>query len=299
MKLSCARIYSLLLVSLIVLTSPFYAIADNSKTLLFADTGIAGLEELQRQFGEFQKVLSEKSGYTIKFMPVTSRTAVVEALRSKKLDLALTGPAEYVVIRKRTSAFPIVGLVRPDYFSDIVVLASGPIKSLTDLKGKRVAFGDVGSTSYHLAPMQILKDNNIDPLKDISAMHIAKQIAWDALKKGDVAAIGFGNERFVQFREQEKELDSGSFRVIARGPDLPNDLIIAGAHVAPEAVEAIKKAFRENQSEMASAILAGSANTKYGQMKFVTDIQDHDYDYVRSMYITAGFPEYSEFVGEG
>ena len=33
-------------------------------------------------------------------------------------------------------------------------------------------------------------------------------------------------------------------------------------------------------------------------MRFRTNVQDSDYDYVRSMYATIGYPEYAEFVGE-
>ena len=91
--------------------------------LRFAVTDIAGLEELQREFGAFQKTLSAASGIEIRFFPVNNRTAAVEALKSKKLDLVLTGPAEYIVFRSRTEAYPVAGLSRPDYFAAIFALA--------------------------------------------------------------------------------------------------------------------------------------------------------------------------------
>jgi phosphonate transport system substrate-binding protein len=47
-----------------------------------------------------------------------------------------------------------------------------------------------------------------------------------------------------------------------------------------------------------SAILQGEDNQKYTGMKFLTDVTDKDYDYVRSMYQTSGFPQFSEFPGE-
>ena len=46
----------------------------------------------------------EATGYEIEFTAVTSRTAAVEAMRAKQVDFVLTGPAEYVVFKKRSEA---------------------------------------------------------------------------------------------------------------------------------------------------------------------------------------------------
>ncbi len=83
----------------------------------------------------------------------------------RKVDFVLTGPAEYVVMRKRTDAQPIVGFSRPDYFSAIIVLADSGIDSVMDLKGKTIALGDIGSTSNHLAPAQVLADYGLNPTR--------------------------------------------------------------------------------------------------------------------------------------
>jgi phosphonate transport system substrate-binding protein len=85
----------------------------------------------------------------IKFYPVPNRTAAVEAMRNKKIDLVLTGPAEYVIFKNKTDAQTLVGFSRPDYFNSIVVMADGPIQDVKDLKNKKVAMGSVGSFSSY------------------------------------------------------------------------------------------------------------------------------------------------------
>ena len=45
-------------------------------------------------------------------------------------------------------------------------------------------------------------------------------------------------------------------------------------------------------------LLKGEDTQKYAGMHFLASIEDRDYDYVRSMYATIGFPEYAEFVGQ-
>ena len=47
-------------------------------------------------------------------------------------------------------------------------MADRGITKVKDLKGKKVAIGPVGSTSKHLAPMQIIKDNGLDPQRSQS-----------------------------------------------------------------------------------------------------------------------------------
>src|ERR687896_323663 len=118
-----------------------------SQELRFAVTDIVGLEELQTEYGAFQRVLSEVSGLELRFFPVSNRTAAVESLKAQKIDLVLTGPAEYVIFRSRTNAYPVAGFSRPDYFSGLIAMMDRGINSVKELKGKKVAFGDVGSTS--------------------------------------------------------------------------------------------------------------------------------------------------------
>lgn len=267
-------------------------------TIRFAVTDIVGLEELQTEFGAFQNLLEEKTGYHVEFFPVSSRNIVVEALRSGKVDFVLTGPAEYVVIHKRTNASPIIRFSRPDYFSSIVVMSSSGIDSVADLKGKKVAFGDVGSTSYHLAPMQLLADYGLNPQSDINPIYISKNLGWEALKRGDVVALGIKQSQFELFRDSDKEKEPSDFKVIARGPDLPNDVLVAGNHVETGVAQRLQDTFANNSEELLKAILVGKRNQKYQGMKFIAGVKDEDYNYVRTMYATAGYPEYLEFIEE-
>ena len=89
-----------------------------------------------------------------------------------------------------------------------------------------------------------------------------------------------------------------AFKVIARGRDLPNDPVLAGKHVDPAMIEKVRKAFIDNQPALIEALLKGEDTQKYKGMHFLASIEDKDYDYVRRMYATIGYPEYAEFVGQ-
>lgn len=271
-----------------------------AQTVSFAVTDVEGLEQLQRDWTPLRDKLQALTGYEIEFFAVSSRTAAVEALAAERLDFVLTGPAEYVVMNKLTGAYPIVGFGRPDYFSGVIVLANSGITSVQDLKGKRIAFGDVGSTSSHLAPSQLLADYGLDPRSDMEAIHTSEPIQWEALKRGDVDAVGMNYmSDYIALRDQDSDLPPGAFRVVARGPDLPNDVLMAGPHVDEEIVEMMRAAFIENSRALVEAVVApGGDNAKYEGMAFVPEVKDSDYDYVRRAYSAIGHPQFGEFVGD-
>jgi len=268
-----------------------------AETWKLAVTDVEGMERLQLEWGPFKEALEAATGETFEFFAVNSRTAAAEALRGETVDFVVSGPAEYVVINKLTNATPIIGLGRPDYHCAIVVRADSGINTVQDLVGKRVAFGDIGSTSNMLCPMQVLADYGIDPVNDIEKTHTSRNIAHEALKAGDVDALGSNANSWLNVRAKETDLPYGFFKMIARSGDLPNDMIMVGAHVPEAAALKVRDAILANKEQIIAGITAHEENDKYVGMDLVS-IEDSAYDYVRSMYSNAGYPQFDNFIGE-
>ncbi|MEO1026814.1 MAG: PhnD/SsuA/transferrin family substrate-binding protein [Pseudomonadota bacterium] len=274
--------------------SAFSAAAETWK---LAVTDVEGMERLQLEWGPFKDALETATGDSFEFYAVNSRTAAAEALRGETVDFVVSGPAEYVVINKLTNATPIIGLGRPDYHCAIVVRADSGINTVADLKGKKVAFGDIGSTSNMLCPMQVLADHGLDPINDIEKTHTSRNIAHEALKNGDVDALGSNAGSWLNVRDKETGLPYGFFKMLARSGDLPNDMIMVGAHVPEEAATKVRDAILANKDSIIAGITAHEENDKYVGMDLVS-IEDSAYDYVRAMYSNAGFPQFDNFIGE-
>ncbi|MCV0424972.1 MAG: PhnD/SsuA/transferrin family substrate-binding protein [Roseibium sp.] len=282
-------------VAVAVLAASFsHSFADNFK---LAVTDVEGLERLQVEWGPFKEALENATEHTFEFFPVTSRTAAAEALRAKRVDFVVTGPAEYIVINKLTEATPLIGLGRPDYYCAIVVRADSGLTRPADLKGKKVAFGDIGSTSNMLCPMQLMADYDVDPVTDIEKLHTSRNIAHEALKKGDIDGMGTNHNSWINVRNKDESVPNGFFRVIARSGDLPNDMLMVASHVDPATADGVRTSILDNKDAIVSAILQHEENDKYSGMDLVA-IEDGAYDLVRSMYSTAGFPQYDNFIGE-
>ena len=269
--------------------------AASAETIRFAVTDVEGMEQLQREFGGFVEELEKASGLDVEFTAVNNRTAAVEAMRAEQVDFVLTGPAEYVIFAKLTEAKPVVAWHRPDYFSQVVVMAEGDIKTLADLKGKRVAFGEVGSTSQQLGPAQVLADAGLKYNVDYTAEIIKRNVAVEAMIRGDVQAVGMN---LTHLRSVREKFPGQKFTVVGRGPDLPNDILLAASFVKPEVIESVRKAFLEKGNVLMAGVIKGEDNKKYEGGYFVATVSDKDYDMVRGMYGTIGAVEFSKVLGE-
>ena len=268
--------------------------ASAADEIRFAVTDIEGLEALQQEFGPFEAALEAATGLDVQLFPVGNRTAAVEALKADQVDFVLTGPAEYVVIKELTDARIVVAWQRPDYFAQVVTLADGPIRSVADLKGKAVAFGSVGSTSQHLGPAQALTDMGLQYGSDYEAKIISRNVAIEALIRGDIEAIGMNFGHLQRARDAYPDV---AFTVVARGRDLPNDILVVRSGLDQSVVDKVKTAFVEDGAALMAAMLKGEDNQKFKGGFFLSKVDDADYDNVRSMYKTIGVDTVTDFVG--
>jgi len=258
-------------------------------------TDIDGLEELQQNMGPFKDAFEAASGLKVEFFPVSGRTVAVEAMAADQVDFVLTGPAEYVVFNARLDAQPVVVWERPDYYSNLVVLDSSPVQTPADLKGQKISFGEIGSTSQHLGPVTILAEAGLTYSVDYEPVFLNRNVAVEALISGEIAAIGLNRTHIESITEK---FPDQSFRVIASGEPLPSDLLVVSPTVSPEVVNLVRQTFVDHGPDLLAAVTSTEANAKFIGGGFTTNVDDTDYDLVRNMFANIGVTEFQEFVGE-
>jgi len=272
----------------------FSTFANAADTIRLAVTDVDGLESLQREFGPFKESFEKLSGMKMEFFPVSGRTAAVEAMAAGQVDFVLTGPAEYVVFRSRTKAEPVVTWQRPDYFSYLIALENGPIKSLADLKGKKVSFHEIGSTSRHLAAGQLLADAGLTYGKDYEPVFVKVNVGFEAMQRGDLAAIGVNFTDVKKLRDKNPDV---KFIELAKSSQLPDDVLIAAPTVSADTVAKVRTLFTEQGEELLKSITSTDGNKKYVGGKFLPTVKDSDYDVIRNMYRAVGITAFDNFAG--
>ncbi|MEM9541221.1 MAG: phosphate/phosphite/phosphonate ABC transporter substrate-binding protein [Cyanobacteria bacterium P01_E01_bin.42] len=254
--------------------------------LRFSVTDVLEEEKLKRDFEVFRQALAEVLATEVEFFVADSQTATASALQLEQVDLALAGPAEYVIIRSRTNAIPVIELTRPNYRSVIVAPKSTKVQSLEALKEKAIALSDIGSTSGHLGPTKLLIDAGLDPKTDINLQMLGDDGSVKAIQDGQVEAWGGSAVDYEAFFGEQKD----EFPIIAQTPLLPNDVFITTSQMKPEIIEEIRSRMFDNQDKLLAALVKGEKTQKYRDSELLP-AQDSHYDMIREVYRAIGEEE--------
>jgi len=255
-----------------------------SEKLRFTVTETQSIEELQRDYGALKTVLEEILEKKIEFVPVGSYTAAAAALQLDQVDLVLTGPSEYVVMRARTNAVPVIALTRPNYHTVICVLVNSGIKSVAQLKGKKVAMWEIGSTSGHLGPTKMLMDAGLNPQSEVKIVML-KSDGLPALREGKVDAWAGSAVKYEKFL-QDEGLSEKDLPLIAEGPLLPDDLFVANSKFDANFIKDISSKMLANEAKLLSSLLSVEEGKYKGSQLISTS--DANYDIIRQVYEAIG-----------
>ena len=178
--------------------------------------------------------LEKELNVEIKWRSATDYAGVIEALKSRKIEIARFGPASYAKawIVTKGKVEPLVGELDKKgdfgYHSVIVVKEDSPYLELEDLKGKTFAFADPNSTSGHQAPRYFLAEAGYDPDSFFGSTSFSgsHENSVMALLNGtfDAAATWWRSKtRSNPNRMEEKGMiEPGQWRVIWKSPRLPS-----------------------------------------------------------------------------
>ena len=264
-------------------SSSLRTMAERPTELKFAVTDVSGLDELEQDFEPFRQALESVIDIPILFYPVPNYSAAAPALLANDLDLALAGPSEYLLLRGRAQAEPLIQVTRPNYYSVIMVRADSGITSLADLKGQTIAMRTEGSTAGHIFPMKLLMDAGVNP-EDIQIKMLNKQ-GVDALVTGEVAAWTDVHRRYVEL-VKDQGLDQ-EIIVLAQGDPLPSDIFVANPSLGSNFIQELQSTMLAHQETLLTALASSAANQKYLESSMAM-AQDSDYDTMRSIYQAIG-----------
>ncbi|MDM0087550.1 MULTISPECIES: phosphonate ABC transporter substrate-binding protein [unclassified Variovorax] len=163
--------------------------------------GLIPAEDSQAMIESSRQVLDslqQQLGMPVKPFVATDYNGVIEALRSKKLDVAYLGPFSYVLANQvaDVEAFAVAVTKKTGqsaYKSVIIARKDSGLAKTADLKGRTFAFVDPTSASGHLFPKAGLLQAGHDPESFFgrvifSGSHDASILAV-ANKKVDAAAV--------------------------------------------------------------------------------------------------------------
>ena len=196
----------------------------------------------------FKAYLEKALGRQVEIIVTTDYSSMIEAMRFGRIEVAYFGPLSYVLARSKSEieAFA-VGITRgaPTYTSVVVVQADSALKTIADVKGKTVAYGDQASTSSHLVPRAMLQDAGLVADTDYKTVYLGAHDAMArAVETGKVPAGALSKPIYESLIKAGK-LDGSKLRVLAETRPIPNYPMALQSKLTPALKEQIRRAFLE------------------------------------------------------
>lgn len=244
---------------------------------------------------EFSTYLKDKLGREVEVTLATDYNTIVEAMASGTVDIGIMPPAAYVQARERGGAKAILssqlgaynrstglseeGKLSDTFKGEILVKANSDIKSLADLKGKKIATLSPSSASGYIYPVVEIKELGLDINSDLTLTTVNDiPSAMTAVLNGQQdACFVFEGARNVfanAFKDQDimKEL---SVLYLTNG-DIPNDAIA----VQPNMDEALKDKIKQVFLEMPKDEKGLAAMSTWSHKGYV-EADDKKYDTIK------------------
>lgn len=251
-----------------------------------ADTILAKAKPLE-------DLLSKQLGIPVHVSISTDYNTVIEAMGSKKVDMGFLPPDGYVTAHKQYGAKVILQSTRlgmkddntgantdklvNSYKSMVLVRADSSIKSIKDLKGKKIAVQGATSSAGYIYPTVELYKKGVNVVKDSTLVQVKghDQGVMSVLNGDTDAAFIFDDARNVVKKDQPDVFKNT--RVLYYTKGIPNDTIT------------LRKGISSSDSDKIKAAIIAVSKTDAGKKVFndvyswagVTDSKDSNFDDIR------------------
>ncbi len=194
-------------------------------TLVFTYTPVEDPAVYEKAFTPFTQYLAQCTGKRVVFFQVQSNAAQIEALRSGRLHVGgfSTGPTAFAVNIAGAVPFAVKGDAKSyqGYNLITIVKKDSPIKTMADLKGKKVAHTSPSSNSGHMAPMALFPKLGVVPDKDYKIIFSGKHDqSVMGVNSGDYDAAAVASDVFERMADRG-QVKLEDFRIIYRSAQFP------------------------------------------------------------------------------
>ena len=257
-------------------------------TLVFAYTPIEDPAVYANLFKGFTEYLGTCTQKKIVYYTVQSNAAQIEAMRSGRLHVAGLASGETGLAANLAGAVPFAIKGNKDgprmYRQFVVVKKESNIKTIADLKGRKVAHTAPSSNSGHLAPLALFPKEGVTPGKDYNIVFSGKHDqSLAGVLKEDYEAAPITSDIYDRWimRGQMKADDT---RIIYRSGTFPTSSFAHAHDLTPVLADKIKKCFFDYKfsPEMQKEFL--------GDDRFLPVDYKKDWKLVRGVALASGTP---------
>ena len=238
-------------------------------------------EEIYERITPLVDYLKNKTGLDISPTMTSTFDQYTKALIGGKIAIGFENPYIYVLASSAHEAVATaVKGKNGDKFRGIVITAAGsPLRSLTDLKGKKIAIVGYTSAGGYLSQKLSLLNEGIDITKECQLEEAPENKQENVIFSVFTGDVDAGFIRESALHKADQFVPPGSIRVLAHTAWLPNWALSVKRGIPAADKKKIIKALREvpDNSPVLRAL----------RIKKFRSAQDSDYDVIRT---AAGLP---------
>jgi phosphonate transport system substrate-binding protein len=238
---------------------------------------------LQEAGDAFVRAITKLSGIPMRAQVASDYAGVIEAVRSRRVDLAFVHPVGYVLANREAGCQILVRDVwqgKTAYTARFYVRKGSGIEKVDDLRGKTVAFVDPASSSGYIYPMVLLIKRGL--VKDRDPKSFFKDAFFAGTHEAALQSVVHGRVDAAASFDKAPELYLQDKALIERlafvgeTPEIPEAGICARPGLNPETLARVKAALLAMKGPEHATVLKEIYN-----IEGFIEAADRDYQPVR------------------
>jgi phosphonate transport system substrate-binding protein len=255
---------------LVLFSSSSSSAEQENQTLTLGIHPFLPAHEIIKKFTPITTYLVKETGLNIETKVGTNYDEHIDQIGADRIDIAFMGPVSYINLLEKYGKKPLLARLETNgkstFQGHIVVHEDSPIKTLSALKGKTIAFGNSNSTMSYVVPHFMLQragvfDENSHKEHVFLNNHINVALA---VLTGDFHAGAIKPAVYQKYKAK-------GLRSLAVTPDIPEHLFIARSGLSQSKIDRLRSAMLNmaNSKQGLAALkslkssLSGLVNIKY------------------------------------
>ncbi|HEX9078591.1 MAG TPA: phosphate/phosphite/phosphonate ABC transporter substrate-binding protein [Desulfuromonadaceae bacterium] len=260
-------------------------------------------KETMQRFVPLTRYLSDKTGVDFIAVPVDTQD-FERRFKAGEFALAHSNSLIYIILKERFGLQLIASEKRGQFGSRtagaIIARAGSGVARLSDIRGKKMAFGPMMAPTGYLAEYDMMLKAGLDPERDLANYSIPagsykheKAIYGVLYGKYDVAAAPVLD---LEVLTREGKIAPEDFVVLARSQLVPYCTFGAARDADPGIVRKIRQALLELKADDTAEVDGERVKVlKAAGIDGYEELLDSDYDPIRDMARRVNMPPYQKY----
>jgi len=261
-------------------------------------------KETKERFEPLIEYLKKETGYNFVLSAIDT-VDFEEMYKKEQFDFTHTNSILYIILNKEYDVNLLVaeknGIYGSKTMGTIIVRKDSNIKSIKDLKGKKMIFGPTFAPFGYVTQFDMMVREGIDPYKDLKILY---QPSHSFQHEKIIYGVWFGaydagSAPLLDLEEMQKEgkikLDE-DFRIIAKTEIHPYCTFGYRKGLPSEVVEKVKKALLKIDKNTTVEINGEKLNIfRASKIEGFEELSDKEYDGLREILKRINFPPYQRY----